>query len=229
MSLIKDFESRTNRNVIEKTNEKYLLEEFILYQLNTYFDNDVMKDFYTHFKNCFDKKEMYELNTMCFVLYEICNSIKEYKKIDVARLKSSKYNSYLDEIENKLKDYPYDFYEHASKGVSLENLVSLKSLDNYIYFYNNTGSYEKTFNIDDDMEFKNEEYDFNDDIFLINNKVLYYFYILSGASIIMNDIKDEEIIDSLEKYSRTKKRKIKSGGRSFEKVLSNVRDGRTRN
>ena len=54
-SLITDFEKSSNLSIIRETNEKYILQEFILYQLKTYFKDEKMKEFFYQFNNLFEK------------------------------------------------------------------------------------------------------------------------------------------------------------------------------
>ena len=190
------------------------LEEFILYQLKNYFKDEKMKEFFYEFNNLFEKIDFYEMIKMCFSLYEICNSISKSKEdIDVVRLESKEYNGLFDQIQNLLKSCSFDFYEVASKELLSVKLIDIKYHDNHIYFKPNTNSFENTYSIDDTFKLTTKSYDYNEDIYTINNKVIYFFFILSAYNIVKKDIKENEIVETLLKNTRTLKRNYKKSAK----------------
>jgi len=221
-SIIKDFEKSSNMKVIKETNEFYILQEFIQLQLEEHFDNLEMKNFYYEFKNLFmkEKKFLEELEEFCFVMYEICNTINNSEKnIDVVKCLDTKYSSFMDELESKI-NINYDFYDQASKNLGVKN-ISLKFYENHIYFYKNTNSFEKVYSMNNSLELSLITEDFNEEIYYVNDGMLYYFFILSTYFLIKKDIKENEFLNSLDKHSRTMKRKHKSA----KKLLQDTLDG----
>ena len=213
-SLITDFEKSSNLSIVRETNEKHILEEFVVYQLRNYFKDEKMKEFFYEFNNLFEKMKFHEMINMCFSLYEICNAIsKSDENIDVVRLESNEYTSLLDQIQNLLKSCNFDFYEVASKEMLNVKLIDIKYHENHIYFKPDTKSFEHTYSIDNTLNLTMKSYDYNEDIYTINNKVLYFFFILSAYNLVRKDIKDREIVQSLLKNTRTLKRNYKKSAK----------------
>jgi len=209
--LIKSFD----KSIIRETNEKYLLELFVEHQLEEHFTSDKMKDFFTQFQLIFDKME--DLSQLCFVLYEICNSIKKEDDIDTVRYKSTEYNSSFDKLEQALKNSSFDFYDVASKELNELKLIDIKYHDRHIYFKKNSNSFEHTYEIDSTLNLEKVEYEFNEELYNVNNKVVYFFFILSVYNTIKSDIKDLEIVNTLLKHTRTTKRNLKKSAKNLIK------------
>ena len=201
--IIKSFD----KSIIRETNEKYLLELFVEHQLQEHFTSDEMKDFFTQFQLIFDKTE--DLSQLCFVLYEICNSIKKEDDVDTVRYKSTEYNSKFDKLEQILKTSSFDFYDTASKQLHELEVINIKYHNNHIYFKTDTDSFENTYEIDSKLNLEKTEYDYNEELYSVNNKLVYFFFILSVYNTIKSDIKDLEIVDTLLKHTRTTKRNLK--------------------
>jgi len=214
--LIKSFD----KSIIRETNEKYLLELFVEHQLQEHFTSDEMKDFFTQFQLIFDKME--DLPQLCFILYEICNSIKKEDDLDTVRYKSTEYNSSFDKLEQLLKSSSFDFYDTASKQLHNLNIINIKYYDRHIYFKKDTDSFEHTYEIDSHLNLEKAEYDFNEELYTVNNKVVYFFFILSVYNVIKSDIRDLEIVDTLLKHTRTTKRNLK---KSAKKLIKEKLDG----
>ena len=196
-----------DKSIIRETNEKYLLELFVEHQLQEHFTSDEMKDFFTQFQLIFDKTE--DLSQLCFVLYEICNSIKKEDDVDTVRYKSTEYNSKFDKLEQILKTSSFDFYDTASKQLHELEVINIKYHNNHIYFKTDTDSFENTYEIDSKLNLEKTEYDYNEELYSVNNKLVYFFFILSVYNTIKSDIKDLEIVDTLLKHTRTTKRNLK--------------------
>ena len=201
--IIKSFD----KSIIRETNEKYLLELFVEHQLQEHFTSDEMKDFFTQFQLIFDKTE--DLSQLCFILYEICNSIKKEDDVDTVRYKSTEYNSKFDKLEQILKTSSFDFYDTASKQLHELEVINIKYHNNHIYFKTDTDSFENTYEIDSKLNLEKTEYDYNEELYSVNNKLVYFFFILSVYNTIKSDIKDLEIVDTLLKHTRTTKRNLK--------------------
>jgi len=213
-SLITDFEKSSKLNIVRETNEKHMLEEFVLYQLNKYFKDDKMKEFFYEFNILFEHINFIELTKLCVSMYEICNSISKSKEdLDVVRLESKEYNGLLDQIQNLLKACTFDFYEVASKEMLQIKLIDIKYHDKYTYFKPDTKSFEHTYSIDDSLKLIKKSYDYNEEIYTINNKVLYFFFILSTYNVIKKDIKERKIVETLIKNTRTLKRNYKKSAK----------------
>ena len=211
--------SSFDKSIIRETNEKYLLHLFVIHQLETHFDNTEMKDFFTQFNLIFEKSDNAE---MCFVLYEICNMLKNKKEVDVARSTSNEYNAELDTLQQILKGSSFDFYDIASKHLLELNSIDIKYHEGYIYFKPQTNSTEHTYNIDSKLNLEKEDYSFNEELYSVNNKVCYFFFILSVYNTIKSEIKDSEIVDTLLKHTRTTKRNLK---KSAKKLIKDKLDG----
>jgi hypothetical protein len=209
-----------DKSIIRETNEKYLLEIFVKHQLEEHFTSDEMKDFFTQFQLAFDKME--DLSQLCFVLYEICNTIKKEDDVDTVRYKSTDYNSSFDKLEQILKNSSFDFYDIASKQLHELDVINIKYHNNHIYFKTDTDSFERTYEIDSKLKLEKAEYDFNEELYSVNNKLVYFFFILSVYNTIKSDIKDLEIVDTLLKHTRTTKRNLK---RSVKKLMKDKIDG----
>ena len=219
-SLIKDFEKSSKMDVIRESNEFYILQKFIELQLEEHFDNNEMKNFYYEFKNIFNKSDYEELAEFSFIMYELCNRIhdEKQKKIDVVKLLDTKYASYMDELERKV-NINYDFYGEAIKNLNNDKKISLKFHENHIYFYKNTNSFEKIYSINDTFELSLLTEDFNEEIYYVNDSMLYYFYILSTYFLLKKDIEPTEFLKTLDKHSRTMKRKSKSSKKLLQERL----------
>jgi DNA repair exonuclease SbcCD ATPase subunit len=213
--LIKSFD----KSIIRETNESYLLEKFVVHQLETHFDNDEMKDFFTQFNLTFDKTNHAEL---CFVLYEICNKIKNSTDADVVKLQTTEYNSEFDELEQTLKNSSYDFYDTASKQLLELKPIDIKYHEGHIYFKPKTDSFVNTYVMDDKMNLEKAEYTFNEETYLLSNKLLYFFFIMSVYNSVKSEIKDKKIVDTLLKHTRTTKRNLK---KSAKKLIKEKLDG----
>lgn len=213
-SLITDFEKSSNLSVVRETNEKHMLEEFVIYQLRKWFEDDKMKEFFYEFNKLFEKMNFIEMAKFCMSIYEICNVISRSEDtIDVARLESKEYNGLIDEIQNLLKACQFDFYEVASKEIIKTKLVDIKYNDNHIYFKRDTHSSEHTYSIDDHLKLSKKTYDYNEDIYTINNKVIYFFFILSTYNVIKKDIRENDTVQELLKNTRTLKRNYKKSAK----------------
>ena len=213
LSLIEEFDKK----IIENTNQKFILEKFIENQLKTYFDSN--KQFYFEAKQILQKKHY---STMLYTLYEICYNIKKSKKdIDVVKFNSNEYNALFDEFEELIRESNYDFYSEANKIFPSRKNISIKFFENSIYFYTNSNSFENTY-IYIDNKFESESYDYNEELYFINDKILYLFFILSTYFENEKSFTSLPIVESLNKYIRTQKRNKKH---SIKKLLKQKLDG----
>ena len=213
-TLITDFEKSSNLSVVRETNEKYMLEEFVIYQLSKWFQDEKMKEFFYEFNKLFEKMKFIEMAKFCMSIYEICNAIsKSEDTIDVARLESKDFNGLIDEIQNLLKSCQFDFYEVASKEMLKTKQVDIKYHDNHIYFKTDTRSSEHTYTIGDNLKLSKKSYDYNEDIYTINNKVIYFFFILSTYNVIKKDISENSTVQDLLRNTRTLKRNYKKSAK----------------
>ena len=155
-----------------------------------------------------------EMAKFCFSIYEVCNTInKSDDTIDVARLETKEFNAYLDEIQNLLKSCQFDFYEVASKEMLKIKLIDIKYHENHIYFKTDTRSFEHTYAIDNDLKISKKSYDYNEDIYTINNKVIYFFFIISTYNVIKKDLSESDIVQDLLRNTRTLKRNYKKSAK----------------
>jgi hypothetical protein len=202
--------------VFEKTNEKYILQKFFDKLFKNYFEDT--KLFYYEAKQILQKKHY---SKMLYDLYNVCCAINKSKKtIDVVKYDSKEYNSLYDELENLIQESNYDFYSIANKILPSNNNISLKFSNNNIFFYTNSNSFENTY-VYKDNKFESEAYDFNDDIYFINDKVLYLLFIINAYFEVEKYLEESPIIHSLNKYIRTQKRNKKS----IKKLLKERLDG----
>ena len=124
----------------------------------------------------------------------------------------------MDELERKV-NINYDFYGEAIKNLNNDKKISLKFHENHIYFYKNTNSFEKIYSINDTFELSLLTEDFNEEIYYINDSMLYYFFILSSYFLLKKDIEPTEFLKNLDKHSRTMKRKSKSSKKLLQDRL----------
>ena len=159
---------------------------------------------------------------MLYTLYEICYNIKKSKKdIDVVKFNSNEYNALFDEFEELIRESNYDFYSEANKIFPSRKNISIKFFENSIYFYTNSNSFENTY-IYIDNKFESESYDYNEELYFINDKILYLFFILSTYFENEKSFTSLPIVESLNKYIRTQKRNKKH---SIKKLLKQKLDG----
>jgi hypothetical protein len=202
--------------VFETTNEKYILQKFFDNLFKDYFEST--KQFFYEAKQIVQKKHY---SKMLYELYNICCSIKNSKKnIDVVRYDSKEYDSLYDEFEELIRESNYDFYSVANKILPSKKHISLKFSNNYIYFYTNSNSFENTY-VYENGKFTSETFDFNDDIYFVNDKVLYLTFIINSYFEFEKMLEESPIIHSLNKYVRTQKRQKKS----IKKLLKQNIDG----
>ena len=213
-TLIEEFENSSNLKVIEKGNEKHIFETFLNYMFEQHFSSEEGKQFYFEAYEILNKKKYFEIAILCFVILENINAIQSSRKdIDTVRMSSSEYNAMFDEFEQNLKEANYDFFTEASKLVP--NTMSIKFFQDHIYFHNNTDSFEKTFTINNNLDIDKEHYDFNEELYFVNNSTIYLFFIISSYLYMKPNVK-LSLEDSINKFSRkmkrTKNKKTKSIG-----------------
>jgi hypothetical protein len=131
-------------------------------------------------------------------------------------MKSDKYNSLFDTFEQSIKKADYDFFTAASKMVSSK--ISITFSEGYIYFYKNTNSFVNTYSINNSLQLDKEHYDFNEELYFVNDSVVYLFYILTNYFFMKPKI-HISTEDVLNKFSRTMKRKKNKHSKSIKKLL----------
>ena len=214
LDVIDQFEKKSQMKVFETSNEKYMLHKFFNKLLKNYFEDS--KHFFYEAKQILQKKHY---SKMLYELYNVSCQIKKSKKtIDV--VKYNEYVSLYDELENLIQESNYDFYSEANKILPSKNHISLKFSDNSIYFYTNSNSFENTYEYVDG-KFESKPYDFNEEIYFVNDKVLYLLFIINSYFEVEKVIDDLPIIHTLNKYVRTQKRHKKS----IKKLLKERLDG----
>jgi hypothetical protein len=192
-----------------------MLQKFFDTFFKDYFEES--KPFYYEAKQILYKKHYSKL---IYDLYNICCLINKSKKsIDVVKYDTDA--STFDELEHLIQESNYDFYSEANKIIPSKKNISLKFYNNSIYFYTNSNSFVNTYIYKDDT-FESAPYDFNEDIYFVNDKVLYLFFIISSYFEFEKLLDESPIIHSLNKYVRTQKRHKKS---SIKKLLKQKLDG----
>ena len=128
-------------------------------------------------------------------------------------MSSTEYNAIFDEFEQNLRKADYDFFTEASKLVP--NKTSIKFFEDHIYYHNNTDSFEKTYTINSSLDIDKEHYNFNEELYFINDSTIYLFFIISSYLYMKPNVK-LSLEDSINKFSRkmkrTKNKKTKSIG-----------------
>ena len=216
-TLIEEFENSSNLKVIEKGNEKHIFETFLNYMFDQFFSSEEGKQFYFEAYEILNKKKYFETAALCFVILENINAIQSSRKdIDTVRMSSSEYNAMFDEFEQNLKEANYDFFTEASKLVP--NKISIKFFKDHIYFHNNTDSFEKTFTINNNLDIDKEHYDFNEELYFVNNSTIYLFFIISSYLYMKPNVK-LSLEDSINKFSRKMKRTKNKKTKSIKMLL----------
>lgn len=227
-NLIEEFENASKQDVRRSAHEEFMLESFLESVLETHFIDSEMKHFYAEAYDLLDKKHINESIKMFFGILEICDALKKAsknKEMDVIRLKTDDLDAAFDSFEQKVKDSNYDFYRAASK--ELRSSISITYSKDHIYFYMNTNSFVHTYSIDDDMEIKEESYDFNKELYYVNDSMIFLFYVLANYYTMKDKMYDSAIGDVLAKFQRTNKRKKNSKTKSIKKLLKERIDGRS--
>ena len=177
-----------------------------------------------------NKKEYYNIAKLCFVIIETCNAIQSYVStsksnldVDVVRMKSDKYNSIFDSFEQDIKKTDYDFITTASK--MLPSSISITFSEGYIYFYTNTNSFVNTYSINENLQIDKEHYDFNEELYFINDSVIYLFFILTNYFYMKPKIHISSE-DSFAKFTRTMKRQKNKHTKSIKKLLTERKEFR---
>ena len=217
-SLIEEFENASRLKIVESANKKYIFEQFLNYMFETYFESEDGKQFYFEAYEILNKKEYDDISNLCFVILENINAIKDSKyDIDTVRMNSTEYNTLFDSFERKLKEADYDFFTEASKIIP--NKMSIKFFEDHIYFHNNTDSFEKTYNINETFVLDKAHYDFNEELYYINDSVVYLFFIISSYLVMKHDVK-LSLEDSINKFSRKMKRTKNKKTKSIKALLN---------
>jgi hypothetical protein len=221
-TLIEEFQNSSQMDVIGTANEEYIFEAFLENMISKLFDNEESKQFYFEADELLDKKTYYDIAKLCFVIMETCNAINASKQdIDVVRMKSDTYNSTFDTFEQSIKKADYDFFSAAEKIIPSK--INITFSEGYIYFYKNTNSFVNTYSINDNLQIDKEHYDFNEELYFINDSVLYLFFILSNYFYMKPKIHISSE-DSLNKFSRTMKRQKKKNTKSIRKLLEEKKE-----
>ena len=213
-TLIEEFENSSNLKVVEKGNEKHIFETFLNYMFEQHFSSEEGKQFYFEAYEILNKKKYFDIAILCFVILENINAIQSSRKdIDTVRMSSTEYNAIFDKFEQNLRKADYDFFTEASKLVP--NKTSIKFFEDHIYYHNNTDSFEKTYTINSSLDIDKEHYNFNEELYFINDSTIYLFFIISSYLYMKPNVK-LSLEDSINKFSRkmkrTKNKKIKSIG-----------------
>ena len=224
-SIIEEFEKASGQDVRHSAHEQFMMESLLQGILEEHFHTKEMKEFYVE-AHAIDKKDLYENTKMFFGLLEVCNAIKSSKKdIDVIRLKTSEFDVSFDSFEQKIKNTKYDFLSAAVDELHATKSISMTYSKDHIYFYTNSNSFVNTYSIDSKLEIQEEYYEFNEELYFVNDSMLYLFYILTSYFY----TKDRLFIpigESLAKFERTTKRKKKVHSKSIQKLLQQRIDGR---
>lgn len=221
-TLIEEFENASNLKVVEHGNEKFIFESFLNYMFEQNFKSDEGKQFYFEAYEILNKKEHYDISKLCFTLLENLNAIQESKHtIDTVRMSVTEYNKLFDTFEQTIKSANYDFFSEASKLVP--NKTSIKFFEDHIYFHNNTNSFEKTFRINESLDIDKENYTFNEELYYINNSVVYLFFIISSYLYMKPDLK-LVLEDSINKFSRRMKRTKNKKTKSIQALLKDRKE-----
>ena len=216
-TLVEEFESASKLDVKLSASEQHMFESFLEAVLEEHFSSNEMKEFYFEAHEVINRKN-YQIANLCFRLLEICDAIKKSKlDIDVVRFKSSELNGEFDDFEEKLHNTNYDFFGAASKEIP--ETISITFSKHHIYFHKNTNSFANTYCINDSMKITEEYYDFNEDLYYVNDSVLYFFFILSNYFYMKSNMSESPIVDKLDKFSRTLKRKKNIKSKSIKKLL----------
>ena len=200
-SIIEKFDKSSNTNMIARANETIMMEKFLNTMLKDHFTDIEMKQFFLEASNILDKKSCDDISTLCFELLEICKLIEQSdKNIDVIKLENTSLNVDFDKLENKIKECPYDFFEQAKKHFPTKKEISIGFFKDAIYFYLETDKFDKTYTIDKQNELHLANFDFNEEIYYVNNHMLYLFFI------ICNKIITKQKFAELDSYIRKQKR-----------------------
>lgn len=224
-SIIEEFEKASGQDVRNSAHEQFMMEALLQGILEEHFHTKEMKEFYVE-AHAIDKKDLYENTKMFFGLLEVCNAIKSSKKeIDVVRLKTSEFDVCFDSFEQKIKEAKYDFLSAAVDELHPTKSISMTYSKDHIYFYTNSNSFVNTYSIDSKLEMQEEYYEFNEELYFVNDSMLYLFYILTSY-FYTKDRLSIPIGESLAKFERTTKRKKKIHSKSIQKLLQERIDGR---
>jgi len=216
-TLIEEFEAASKLDVKRSASEQHMFESFLEAILKEHFSSNTMKEFYFEAHEVIGRNN-YEIANLCFKLLEICDAINKSKlDIDVVRLSSSELNSEFDDFEEKLVAANYDFFSAASKEIDATICITFSK--HHIYFYKQTNSFVNTYTIDNSMKITQEYYDFNEDLYYISDSVLYFFFILSNYFYMKPHMSTSPMVDVLDKFSRTLKRKKNTKSKSIKKLL----------
>lgn len=199
--IIEDFNKSSKMNIQEEANEKIMMSRFLDKFLKEYFDTDEMKEFYYQALTILNKKSCDKISNLCFRLLDICHSISEAdKNIDVVRLDNITLNAEVDELEIKIKEHSYDFFENAKKQFPDKKEISIGFFKDHVYFYMETNKFDKMYSIDEKHELHIQNYDFNEEIYYLNNHLLFLFYIICAK------LHTHKKYDPLDSYVRKTKR-----------------------
>ena len=216
-TLIEEFETASNLKVVEHGNENFIFESFLNYMFETYFSSEEGKQFYFEAYEILNKKEYLDIANLCFILLENINAIHSSKRdIDTVRMKDTEYNTIFDSFEQTVKSANYDFFSEASK--ILPSKISIKFFKDHIYYYKNTNSFEKTYAINNNLEIDKEHYDFNEELYFINDSSIYLFFIITSYLYMKPNVKIG-LEDSINKFSRRLKRTKNKKTKSIEMLL----------
>lgn len=200
-SIIEKFDKSSNTNMIARANETIMMERFLDTMLKDHFTDIEMKEFFFEATKILDKKSCDDISTLCFELLEICKIVElSDKNIDVIKLENTSLNVDFDKLENKIKECPYDFFEQAKKHFPTKKEISIGFFKDAIYFYLETDKFDKTYIIDKQNELHLANFDFNEEIYYVNNHMLYLFFI------ICNKIITKQKFAELDSYVRKQKR-----------------------
>ena len=219
-ALIEEFEVSSGMNVKRNANEIFMIECFLEEMFDTHFTSNTMKEFYFEahlvLKNL--KTDFYENAQMCYKLLEICKVIEKSKKdIDIVRFKSSQLNGSFDNFEQAIKNADYDFFTAAKNEIPSEINISFSK--DHIYFYKNTNSFVNTYSINRSYNLDEENYEFNEELYFINDSVLKLFYIISNYLFMKNKLPTFKLGKDIEKFERTSKRKKNKQSKSIKMLL----------
>jgi len=206
-SIIEKFDKTSNTNMISTANENIMMERFLDTMLKDHFTDIEMKEFFFEATNILDKKSCYDISTLCFELLEICKIIElSDKNMDVIFIEKTSLNVDFDKLETKIKECPYDFFEHAKKEFPNKKEISLGFFKNGIYLYLETNKFDKMYTIDKQNELHLANFDFNEEIYYVNNHMLYLFFIICNK--IINKKKFAELDSYIRKQKRSKTKRM---------------------
>jgi hypothetical protein len=216
-TLIEEFENASNLKVVEHGNEKFIFESFLNYMFEEYFSSEEGKQFYFEAYEILNKKEYLDIANLSFIMLENINAIDSSKRdIDTVKMKDTEYNKLFDSFEQTIQKANYDFFTEASKIVP--NKISIKFFKDHIYYYKNTNSFEKTYAINSNLEIDKEHYDFNEELYFVNDSVVYLFFIISSYLYMKPNV-TLLLEDSINKFSRRLKRTKNKKTKSIQSML----------